>query len=246
MNYTMKTTRRKYASFIVAALFSLSPVTHAGETLVVGDDFQSGKTQWDWHGDIADGKLVLTSLNDSQYGGSQILLKPEVQIGDSDKDALHIHLVIDGITSDNDGTAEARIFLVPAPLDNPTFADPSSTSSALTLLIGSNATKGTISIALFNRTNSTEPGYGMKLYSATLPVESYPLTVDWYLSRKAYKLNLGKPAQTIDGSRQESWELSAPWNGSLRFVMRIVNITAGAKSALRVSDFSISTGAIPE
>lgn len=237
----------KIPSLLVAALISVAaPLSQAEESLIIGDDFQSGKTLWDWHGDVEGGQLVLTSLSDSQYGGSQILLKPEIQIGASDEDSLHIHLVIDGITSGTDGTAEARLFLVPSPLNNPTFVDPSSTPSALTLIVSSSATKESISISLFNRTNSTEPGYGVRLYSATLPIDSFPLTVDWYLSQKAYKLNLGKAAQTVDGSRQESWELGEPWDGNLRFVMRIVNITDGAKSELRVSDFSLSSAPIPE
>lgn len=243
----MQTALKKIPALIAVALLSLgAPPSRAAETPIVSDDFQSGKKLWDWHGDVEGGQLILTSLADTQYAGSQIALKPEVRIGATNEDALHLHLVIDGITSGPDGTAEARLFLVPAPLKNPTFADPSSTPSALSVIVSANSAKGTLSVSLFNRTNSTEPGYGTKLYSATLPADSFPLAVDWYLSQKAYKLNLGKPAQTIDGSRQESWELGEPWNGELRFVMRIVNITAGAKSELRLSKFSLSTGAIPE
>lgn len=243
----MQTALKKCSVLLVAALLSLgtSP-SHADEIPIVSDDFQSGKKLWDWHGDVEGGQLILTALADTKYAGSQTVLKPEVRIGATNDDALHLHLVIDGITSGTDGTAEARLFLVPAPLKNPTFADPSSNPSALSLIVSANAAKGAISISLFNRTNSTEPGYGTKLYSATLPADSFPLTVDWYLSQRAYKLNLGKPAQTVDGSRQESWELGEPWNGELRFVMRIVNITAGAKSELRLSKFSLSTGAMPE
>lgn len=243
----MQTALKKIPALLAAALFSLGAApSPADEIPIVSDDFQSGKKLWDWHGDVEGGQLVLTSLADTQYAGSQILLKPEVRIGTTNEDALHLHVVIDGITAGADGTAEARLFLVPAPLSNPTFADPSGTPSALSLIVSANAAKGALSISLFKRTNSTEPGYGTKLYSATLPMDSFPLTVDWYLSQKAYKLNLGKPAQTIDGSRQESWELGEPWNGELRFVMRIVNITAGAKSELRLSEFSLSTGAMPE
>ena len=243
----MQTALKKIPALLAAALLSLgtSP-THADETPIVSDDFQSGKKLWDWHGDVEGGQLVLTALADTQYAGSQIALKSEVRIGATNEDALHLHFVIDGITPGPDGTAEARLFLVPVPLKNPTFADPSSTPSALSLIVSANTAKGTLSISLFNRTNSTEPGYGTKLYSATLPADSFPLTVDWYLSQQAYQLTLGKPAQTIDGSRQESWELGEPWNGELRFVMRIVNITAGAKSELRLSDFSLSSGIMPE
>lgn len=239
-------TTHQYASLLVAALFSLIPVVQAEEMPVANDDFQSGKKIWDWHGDIEGGELTLTALADTQYGGSQILLKPELRIGSTNEDALHLHLVINGINAGVEGTAEARLFLVPAPLSNPTFADPSSNPSALSLIVTSNAAKSVISIALFNRTKSAEPGYGMRLYSATLPADSFPLTVDWYLSSKAYKLKLGKEAQTVDGSRQESWELGEAWSGALRFVMRIVNITAGEKSQLRVSDFAATNGPIPE
>lgn len=243
----MKTTLKYISALFTSALLILgSTSSHAEEKLILKDDFQSGKEHWDWHGDIEGGKLVLTSLAESQYAGSQILLKPEVKIGASNENALHIRLVIDSITAGPDGTAEARLFLVPAPLSNPTFADPSSTPSALTLMVGYNKAKSNISISLFNRTNSTEPGYGIKLYSATLPADSFPLAVDWYLSQTAYKLNLGKPAQTVDGTRQDSWKLGAPWQGNLRWVMRIVNIAGDVKSELRVSDFSISSGPIPE
>ncbi len=243
----MQTILRSTASILATALLALGAVpARADDAPIARDDFQSDMKLWDWHGEIRSGHLVLTSLNDSQYGGSQVLLKPEVRIGAANEKALHIHLVIDGIQSGAEGTAEARLFLVPAPLQNPTFADPSATPSALSVIVSSNASKGSISVALYNRTNSTEPGYGTKLYSATLPKDSFPLTVDWYLSAKAYKLNLNKPAQTIDGSRQESWELGAPWDGPLRFVMRIVNITSGAHSELSLSDFSVTNGAIPE
>jgi hypothetical protein len=243
----MQSAFKKIPLLLAAALLLLATVpSRADDMPVVSDDFQSGKKLWDWHGDVEGGQLVLTALGDTQYAGSQILLKPEVRIGATNEDALHFHFVIDGITAGADGSAETRLFLVPAPLKNPTFADPSSTPSALSLILSANTAKGTLSISLFNRTNSSEPGYGTKLYAATLPADSFPLTVDWYLSQKAYKLNLGKPAQTVDGSRQESWELGEPWNGELRFVMRIVNITAGAKSELRLSKFSLSTGAMPE
>lgn len=243
----MQTAFPKFPALLAAALLSLGAApSRADETPIVSDDFQAGKKLWDWHGDVEGGQLVLTALADTQYAGSQIALKPEVRIGATNEDALHLRLVIDGITAGPDGTAEARLFLVPAPLKNPTFADPSSTPNALSLIVSANTAKGSLSISLFNRTNSTEPGYGTKLYSASLPADSFPLSVDWYLSQKAYKLNLGKSAQTVDGSRQESWELGEPWNGELRFVMRIVNITAGAKSELRVSDFSLSSGPIPE
>lgn len=243
----MQTALKTFPALLATALLALGAApSRADETPLVTDDFQSGKKLWDWHGDVEGGQLVLTSLGDTQYAGSQILLKPEVRIGATNEDALHIHLVIDGISTGPDGAAEARLFLVPTPLANPTFADPSSTPNALSLIVSANSAKGVVSISLFNRTNSSEPGYGAKIYSATLPMDSFPLSVDWYLSQKAYKLKLGKPAQTVDGSRQESWELGEPWNGELRFVMRIVNITAGAKSELRLSDFSLSTGAMPE
>jgi hypothetical protein len=229
-----------------AVLFSLGSFVRADDAPLFKDDFQSGKKLWDWHGDVEGGKLVLTSLADTQYAGSQILLKPEVRIGATNEDALHLRFVIEGIHAGADGMAEARFFLVPAPLSNPTFADPSGAPNALSLIVSANAAKGVVSISLFNRTNSTEPGYGAKLYSATLPADSFPLAVDWFLSQTAYKLSLSKPAQTVDGSRQENWTLGEPWNGELCFVMRIVNISAGVKSELRLSEFSASTGAIPE
>jgi len=243
----MQTKTIKILGLLTAILCSLGTVlANAEEIPIVNDDFQSGKKLWDWHGDVEGGELILTSLAETQYAGSQILLKPEVQIGSTNENALKVHFVINSITAGADGTAEARLFLVPSPLSNPTFADPSASPSALSLFVSANAAKGVLAISLFKKTNSTEPGYGSKLYSATLPLDSFPLTVDWYLSQNAYKLNLGKPAQTIDGSRQEAWELGETWNGELRFVMRIVNITAGAKSELRLSDFALSSGAIPE
>lgn len=242
----MKKSHFTLPSLLAAALLAFVPGTsHADDNVILRDDFQSGKKQWDWHGDIEGGQLILTALADSQYAGSQTALKPEVQIGATNDQATHLHFVIDGISAGADGTAEARIFLVPLPLKNPTFADPSG-GNALSLIITASKAKGTLSLALYNRTNTSEPGYGQKLYSATLPLESFPLTVDWYLSHQGYNLTLDKSAQTIDGSRRESWELGAPWDGQLRFAARIVNITAGEKSELRLSDFALSSGAMPE
>lgn len=236
----------KFTAILAAALAWLAIATRASEIPIVSDDFKSGKEQWDWHGEVGAGELALTSLTEAQYGGSQILLKPELQIGSATQDALHLRFVIAGINAGNDGIAEARMFLVPSPLENPTFADPSATPNALSLIIAANPGSEVVSVSLFKRSSSTDPGYGAKLYSATLPLDCFPLTVDWYLSQSAYKLSLDKPAQTVEGSKEESWTLEEPWKVELRYIMRIVNITGGAKSELRMSEFAASSGPIPE
>jgi hypothetical protein len=244
----MKTRPKMFAaSILAAALFSLGAVsTHAEDSPIASDDFQSGKKLWDWYGDVEGGQLTLTALADTQWAGTQTLLKPVLQIGATNQDALHIHFVINGLTAGSAGVAEGRLFLVPSPLSNPTFADPTE-SNSLSIIVSANAANGTFVISLCQRVPDDEAGScGTRLFTTTLPADSFPLAVDWYLSQKGYKLSFGKAGGAVDGSGLKSWELGAPWNGELRFAMRVINASAGVKSQLRIGNFSAASGPIPQ
>lgn len=243
----MKTRPKMFVAIVAAALFSLGVVsTHAEDSPIASDDFQSGKKLWDWYGDVEGGQLTLTALADTQWAGAQTLLKPVLQIGATNQDALHIHFVINGLTAGGTGAAEGRLFLVPSPLSNPTFADPTQGNS-LSIIVSANEASGTFAISLCHRAPDEEAGScGTRLFTTALPAGSFPLTVDWYLSQKGYKLSLGKAGETIDGSGLKSLDLGAPWNGELRFVMRVINASAGVKSQLRIGNFSVASGPIPQ
>lgn len=217
--------------------------------VLVQDDFGATRKNWDWHGEIAGGEFVLTALNAARYGGSQALLKEPVLLPPpAGGEALRIRFKIAGLADAAAGkvASEARFFLVPAPLSNPTFADPFANPSALTLLVSANSDKETVQISLFQKTEQPKGGYGTPLYSATLPLTGFPLTLDWWISRNAYKLDMEPKAMTVDGSRQGALALGAVWEGELRYIMRAVNVDEGVKTRLRIDDFSITTGILPE
>ena len=217
----------------------------AGDTPIVSDDFQSGKQYWLWHGDVEGGEFRLTASDDKQYSGSQALLKQPLQLGTSDKEALHIHFKINALDAAG-GRAEARFFLVPEPLKSPTFADPSSERSALTVLVAADASKSTLSVTLFQKAESAEPGYGTALYKATLSADQLPVSMDWFLTAKEYALKFEPAAQTVDGSKIGSWDPGSVLGGDLRYVMRVVNVKEGSQSVLKISDFAVSTSPMPE
>ncbi|HEY9249391.1 MAG TPA: hypothetical protein VIO38_09680 [Rariglobus sp.] len=216
--------------------------------VLVQDDFGATKENWDWHGEIAAGEFVLTALNTARYGGAQALLKEPVLLpAPAGGQALRIRFKIAGL-ADAAGklASEARFFLVPAPLKNPTFADPYSNPSALTLLVSANGEKETMQISLFQKTEQPEGGYGALLYAVKMPLTGFPLTLDWWISRKAYKLDMEPKGMTVDGSRQGTVTLGAVWEGELRYIMRAVNVEEGVKTRLRIDDFSITSGTLPE
>ncbi|MDF3056373.1 MAG: hypothetical protein K0R17_588 [Rariglobus sp.] len=218
-------------------------------SVLVLDDFSATRKNWDWHGEIAGGEFILTALTAARYGGSQALLKEPVLLPPpAGGEAIRVRFKITGMTDVASGkvASEARFFLVPEPLSNPTFADPYSNPSALTLLVSANNEKETIQISLFQKTEQPKGGYGTPLYSATLPLTGFPLTLDWWISRSAYKLDMEPKGMTVDGSRQGSLALGAVWEGDLRYVMRAVNAEEGVKTRLRIDDFSITTGTLPE
>ncbi|MFA6287601.1 MAG: hypothetical protein WC661_09480 [Opitutaceae bacterium] len=216
--------------------------------IIVQDDFLGTRENWSWYGEIAKGEFVLTSPSPAQYAGAQTLLNPPVQLPPAGGDAVRIRLKIMGISDAGASgkiASEARLFLVPAPLKNPTFADPYSNPSALTVLLGVNGDQQTMQISLFQKTDQTTAGYGTPLYSVRLPLNSFPLTLDWWLARNAYKLDVTPKGQTIDGSRQGVLALGDVWAGDLCYVMRAVNIGAGIRTQLRISEFSITTAPLP-
>lgn len=213
------------------------------------DDFGATRKNWDWHGEISGGEFVLTALSAARYAGVQSLLKDPVLLPPTaGGEALRIRFKIAGMSDAAAGklASEARFFLVPAPLQNPTFADPYSNPSALTLLVSANGVKETIQISLFLKTEQPKGGYGTPLYSVTLPLTGFPLTLDWWISRNAYKLDMEPKGMTVDGSRQGPLTLGSVWEGELRYIMRAVNVEEGVKTRLRIDDFSITTGTIPE
>jgi len=217
--------------------------------VLVQDDFSATKKNWAWHGEIAAGEFVLTALSAARYGGSQALLKEPVLLPPAaGGEALRIRFKIAGMADVAAGklASEARFFLVPAPLNNPTFADPYSNRSALTLLVSAYGENETVQVSLFQKTEQPKGGYGTPLYSATLPLTAFPLTLDWWISRKAYKLDMEPKGMTVDGARQGTVALGAVWEGELNYVMRTVNVADGVKTQLRIDDFSITTGKIPE
>ncbi|GEM_PF-2707483 len=243
----------KKLSFAVALMSCFSASAFAQGTpaanVLVKDDFSATRKNWDWHGEIANGELVMTALNASRYGGTQTLLKePVVLPPPTGGQAIRIRLKIVDLADAASGkvASEARFFLVPDPLSNPTFADPHSNPSALTLLVSANSERETVQVSLFHKTEQPKGGYGMPLYSATLPLTAFPLTLDWWISPRAYKLDLEPKGMTVDGVRQGTLALGAVWEGELRYIMRAVNVNEGVKTRLRIDDFSITTGTISE
>ncbi len=213
------------------------------------DDFGATRKNWEWHGEISDGEFVLTALSAARYAGAQTLLREPVLLPPpTSAEAIRVRFKITGIADAASGklASEARFFLVPEPLKNPTFADPFSNPSALTLLVSANAEKETLQLHLFQKTEQSKGGYGTPLYSASLPLTSFPLTLDWWISRNAYKLDMEPKGMTVDGSRHGTLNLDAVWEGELRYIMRAVNVEEGVKTQLRIDDFSITTGTIPE
>ena len=217
--------------------------------VLVQDDFSATKKNWEWHGEIAGGEFVLTALNAARYGGTQAMLREPVLLPSSaGGEAIRIRFKIAGMADAASGklASEARFFLVPEPLKNPTFADPYSDPSALTLLVFASGESESLQLHLFQKTEHPKGGYGTLLYSVRLPLNSFPLTVDWWLSPSAYKLDMEPKGMTVDGSRQGTLALGPVWGGELRYIMRAVNVQDGVKTQLRIDDFSISTGKIPE
>lgn len=248
MNTTSKKLPRVLALLSCLAGNAFAQSAPAANVLVQ-DDFSATKKNWSWHGEISGGEFVLNALNAARYGGAQSLLKEPVLLPPAaGGEALRIRFKIAGITDAASGklASEARFFLVPAPLQNPTFADPYSNPSALTLLVSANSEKETIQISLFYKTEQPKGAYGTPLYSATLPLTGFPLTLDWWISRSAYKLDMEPKGMTVDGSRQGTLNLGPVWQGELHYVMRAVNVEDGVKTQLRIDDFSITTGTIPE
>lgn len=214
--------------------------------VVVRDNFDSYDSQanWTWHGDISDGQFVLTAPNQSRYAGSQALLRQVLRLpGPGARETLRIKFKVAKIAdlAGGDTAAEARLFLVPAPLANPTFADPFAEPTALTILVSANGESDVVRVRLFRKTAQTGGGFGIPLYAAALPLSELPIALDWRLSRGAYKLDLEPKGQTIEGARENPDDLGDEWAGDLRFVMRVVNVGEGVRSQLRISDFSITT-----
>lgn len=218
--------------------------------VIVQDDFGATKKNWAWHGEIASGQFVLTALNAARYGGAQALLKePFLLPPSASGEAIRIRFKIAGMANATESgkvASEARFFLVPAPLPNPTFADPYASPSALTLLLSASGENDSLRLQLFQKNEQPKGGFGTLLYSAQLPLNSFPLTLDWWLSPSAYKLDMEPKGMSIDGSRQGTMNLGAAWQSELHYVMRAVNVEEGVKTQLRIDDFSISTGKIPE
>ncbi|WP_043585781.1 hypothetical protein [Geminisphaera colitermitum] len=232
-----------------AAVPAASAAEPVAEKIIVKDSFNAGRENWEWSGSINQGGLILTAPNAKQWAGAQTLLKTSPTLPASEAQALRLHLTIEQLDNAAEGktNAEARLFFLPAPLKNPSFADPFGEPDALTLLISANTDRGTLSLNLFRKTGQAKGGYGDKLYEATLPLGSFPLTLDWYLSLTGYKLNLTPKAQSVDGSREGAWTLAGtPLAGQLRYVMRAVNIADNVQSRLRLSDFSLTHTTIPE
>lgn len=249
----MNTNSRKLSSVLVL-LSCLSGSAFAqgasSANVLVQDDFSATKKNWTWHGEIAGGEFVLTAPSPARYAGAQALLREPILLPPAaGGEALRIRFKITGIA---DGGAsgklasEARLFLVPAPLKNPTFADPYADPSALTLLVSAYGERETLHLQLFQKTDQPKGGYGNLLYSVKLPLNSFPLTLDWWISPSAYKLDTEPSGMTVDGSRQGGLALGSVWGGELHYIMRAVNVQDGVKTQLRIDDFSITTGIIPE
>ena len=249
MNTTSKKLSRTLAlmSCLVGTAFAQNAPP---ANVLVQDDFSATKKNWAWHGEIAGGEFVLTTASPARYAGAQALLREPVLLPlAAGGEAIRIRFKITGLA---DGGAsgklasEARFFLVPAPLKNPTFADPYADPSALTLLLSASGEKETLHLQLFQKTEQPKGGYGTLLYSVKLPLTSFPLALDWWLSPSDYKLDMEPKGMTVDGSRQGALNLGGAWQGELHYVMRAVNVEDGVKTQLRIDDFSISTGKIPE
>lgn len=249
----MNTNFKKLSCLLALISFSAGGVFAQGKpvtNVLVQDDFSASRMNWAWHGEIVNGEFILTALNAARYGGAQALLKAPVLMPlAASGEAIRIRFTIAGLADAVSGkvvSEEARFFLVPAPLTNPTFADPYADPSSLTLLVSTSAEKGVIKISLFHKTEQPKGGFGTPLYSVELPLTGFPLTLDWWLSPGAYKLDMEPKGMTVDGSRRGALNLGAAWQGELHYVMRVVNVENGVKSQLRIDDFSISTGKIPE
>lgn len=248
----MNTNSKKLSRLI--ALLSLSAYAASAQggpvaNVIAQDDFGGTKANWAWHGEIDAGEFALTALNAARYGGAQALLKEPVLLPPAASgDAINIRFTITGMADVAGGrlASEARLFLVPAPLPNPTFSDPYAAPSALTLLVSASGDSDSLRLQLFQKTEQPKGGYGTLLYSAQLPLNSFPLTLDWWLSPRAYKLDMEPRGMSVDGSRQGALDLGAVWQGELHYVMRAVNVEDGVKTRLRIDDFSIRTGKIPE
>lgn len=240
--------------FRVASLLSMAACCagqlSAESVPIIQDDFSVATNEWDWYGDVTEGNFVLTAVNAQQYSGAQALLKSTVTIGADNQDALHIHLVVAALQEAKGGlaSAEARLFLTPAPLSNPTFADPYSAPNALTIILYASGEKSMVKVSLYQKSGDVSvPGYGTPVYVAELPLDSFPLTLDWYLTLKGYALLSEPKAQTVEGSRRGFWTLGAQWEGDLRYIMRVVNILPGtAPSQLKLDEIEVGNSPLPE
>lgn len=249
----MNTNFQKLSCLLALLSFSAGGAFAQGKpvaNVLVQDNFSASRTNWAWHGEIVNGEFILTAPNAARYGGAQALLKAPVLLPlAASGEATRIRFTITGLADAVSGkvvSEEARFFLVPAPLKNPTFADPYSDPSSLTLLVSTSGEKGTVKISLFHKTEQPKGGFGTPLYSVELPLTAFPVTLDWWLSPGAYKLDTEPKGMTVDGSRQGALNLGAVWQGELHYVMRVINVEEGVKSQLRIDDFSISTGRIPK
>ncbi len=237
---------KKWAGVVACAmcLVGIASVQAAPAGKVVVQDNFDSKANWDWHGDVVNGEFILTAPNQNRYAGTQALLRPPVRLpAPGGQEALRIRFKVTKLTDAAGGNAaaEARLFLVPVPLVNDTFADPYSDPSALTILISANGETDVARIRLFRKTAQPGGGFGIPLYTASMPLSELPLTIDWRLSRESYKLHIEPKGQTVEGARENPDDLGSEWAGDLRFAMRVINVGAGVRSQLRISDFSITT-----
>lgn len=242
----MNTSTKKWAGVLACAMCLVGMETAQGapaDEIVVEDNFVS-KANWDWHGDVSNGEFVLTAPNQTRYAGTQALLRQPLWLPPAGgRGTLRIRFKVTRLSDMAGGktAAEARLFLVPAPLVNETFADPFSNPSALTILISANGENDVVRVRLFRKTAQPGGGFGIPLYTASMPLSALPLALDWRLSRESYKLDLEPGGQTVEGARENPDDLGGEWAGDLRFAMRVVNVGEGVRSQLRISDFSVTT-----
>jgi hypothetical protein len=176
-----------------------------------------------------------------KYSGQLLLLDAPLRIPATD--TLHIRLKLDGFSDASGGTetgCSGRFFLAPEPL--PKFVEAYSLPNALVLYFDYNG-KDAGGVRLCSKVDGKD-GYGDGLYEGSVPISSFPLTVDLFVTKDTYRIRFDKDVTSSSGAKSGYHKLpAATWSGDLRFGGRIVNHEELHDSAFTISGIDVDNAA---
>ncbi|MFZ2657525.1 MAG: sugar-binding protein [Victivallales bacterium] len=193
-----------------------------GETMLLKEDFDKPSDRWSAsNGKIEDGKLVLRAGGPGRHNGSQFILNGSFQIPDSGNLKFSWKIGSIGTVEGKAVDAMLRIFIAPEPLAG--FTEPYGMPDAIVLLLERRG-DDKLDIYLSEKIKSGN-GFGKQLYSASMPVNSFPFTISLTIGKDSYEVNVDKPSDRGTGLRAGSYAAgkSPSFAKGLKSGMRIVN-----------------------